>query len=209
MSKLALIALSIPLLLYSMNAHAQVEQTKLGILPPDYDYSKICKKDVLVTDNLKLKYADEKDITKLPEKNLVEFAKFYYRGDGIFPPDYDRARELVDYIIDNSQTKETLYRLNEALFIKYDMYLKGRGLPQNNAKAKEILDQLKKNGSSKAYSRYGDLYESEGQYDKAEASYKKAISLGESSKVFSLARLHYDKKIPTSENKFFSLILLL
>lgn len=189
-------------------AYAQDQENKLGVLPPDYDFTKICKKETLLEEKLKSKYQDETDFSKFPQENLLEFAKFYYRGDGKSPPDYDRALQLINYIISKDKSADNTEHYIEASFLKYEMYVKGQGIDQNNLKAKEILDELILVSPEKAYSRYGDLYVTEGLYSDAVESYRKAIALGQISPTYNLARLYYNKNLPATQEQINNYIIL-
>jgi len=166
----------------------------VGILPPDLDYKKVCiPPESLQKDDFN--WTGKTAATSgLPPERLIKIAQLYYNGSGETPPDYQRASDIVEYLLVHGGDVR-----NEALFLKYDMLLKGRWFPQNTNMAKAILDELIRNNDAKAHSRYGDLYVDEGDYIKAAEHYKKAFMAGEPTASLSLAYLYHDKKIPATD----------
>ncbi len=173
----------------------------IGILPPDYDYENLCiAGDEGLSDKLYNKYKDVSDLSKISNNHLTKLASLYYNGNSNTPPNYKKTLQIVNHIIATNRTNNTPYK-HKALLIKYKIYLKGLGVSRNINTAKEILDILTKNNVGRAYRNYGDLYVTEKQFDLAMKYYKKAIILGEISPFFSIAKLYYNKNIPTTEKQ--------
>ncbi len=173
-----------------------VRAGEIGILPPDLDYKKICVTTEVVdrdTFNWEGKTPATSDLSL---QRLIDLARLYFEGNGETTPDYNRAREIVEYLV---TTKGRF--ADQALSVKYEMLLSGKGYPQNTNMAKTVLDQLIQNGNSKAYSQYGSLYALERDYTKAAEYFRKAFALGYQRAVIPLAYLYHDKKIPASQQE--------
>jgi TPR repeat protein len=175
---------------------------EVGILPPDIDYEKVCvKKEAIQKDDFDWTGKTPATSGLSPER-LILIANLYYSGSGKTPPDYKRASDIVEYLIDRDMEFK-----NEALFLKYDMLLKGRYFSQNANMAKAILDKLVAANDAEAHSRYGDLYVEEGDYSKAAEHYKKAFIGGEPTAAMALAYLYHDKKVPATDAEITAMIV--
>lgn len=174
----------------------------VGVLPPDLDYKKVCiKQESLQKDDFD--WTGKTPATSgIADEKLIALAKLYYNGSGDTAPDYKRASDIVEYLLlKKGETR------NEALFLKYDMLLKGRWFPQNTNMAKAILDELIRNNDAKAHSRYGDLYLDENNFTKAAEHYRKAFIAGEPTAAMALAYLYHDKKVPATQEEIDAMIV--
>ena len=185
------------------NADTSASQ-KIGIFPPELDYKKICVQErPLTKDNFDWTGKTVAN-SGLTDAQLSKRLKLYYHGSGSIPPNYQLAYDIAEHLI-KSPTKEMQM---DGLSVEYDMLLKGRYLPQNNLKAKAVLDKLIALGDATAYSRYGDLYMSEANYAKAAEFYRKAYTGGEKTAAIKLAYLYHDKKILVSDEEIINAIKL-
>jgi TPR repeat protein len=176
---------------------------EIGILPPDLDYQKICNSEKTIQkDNFDWR-GKTPATSGLPDEKLLKLAEFYYRGTGTTPPNYERTRDILEYLINHSETLS-----NDAMFIKQDMLLKGLGYPQNTKLSKEILDTLLQRNEPKAHNRIAGQYVEQQEYTKAADHYKKAFVGGEFTAALHLAYLYHDKKIPGTQEEIDKSILL-
>ncbi|MCC6597510.1 MAG: sel1 repeat family protein [Alphaproteobacteria bacterium] len=169
---------------------------KVGILPPDLDYAKIC----IPQKSLEVDTFDWRGKTPatsgLSQEKLAALAELYFKGSGKTPPDYQRTVEIVDYL-----SKQSGQYANAALFIKYDFLKRDIWPLASTETAEDVLKRLLSSNDPTAYSLYGDLYVQEGNYIKAVEYYKNAFMRGDASSVMSLAYLYHDKKIPATEEE--------
>jgi TPR repeat protein len=172
-------------------AHAA---SKVGILPPDLDYKKMCiKPEVLTRDDFNWT-GKTAATSRLPDEQLVKLARLYLNGSVETLPNYNRVKDIVGYL----KTKGGEIR-GDALQIEFLMIWDGKGAQRNLTEAKKILNQMVANDQPEAYGYLGDVYAEEGNYLKAAENYKKAYTLGRNEAAVSLAYLYGEGKIPASE----------
>lgn len=187
---IGLLGMAIVLLSFE-EAHAQ---SKVGILPPDLDYKKICLKPESLTRDDFNWTGKTAATSRLPDEQLVKLARLYLNGSAETLPNYARVKDIAAYL----QTKGGEIR-GDALQISFLMIWDGKGVERNLTEAKKILSQMIVNDQPEAYGYLGDVYAEEGNYLKAAENYKKAYTLGRNEAAVSLAYLYGEKKIPASE----------
>ncbi len=198
--KSALFLAAMIMLLSPDLAHAQ---SKVGILPPDLDYQKICiKRDRLVEDNFNWNGRTPAS-SGLSDEHLVKLARLYLNGSAKTVPNYGRVKEIVAYL----KTRGGEVR-EDALQIEYLMIWNGKGEKRSLSAAKRVLEQMVTNGQAEAYGYFGDIYEEEGNYQRAAENYKRAYALGRNEAAVALAYLYGEGKIPGSESDINNAIII-
>lgn len=182
-------------------AQAGAAESDLVVLPPDYDFKKLCKPTPEPTDGLDLEALRKKKISSIKLSTLVDLMKLYSRGHRDIAPDYDYAISIIDYITKRGITPKTRDAYYEAQFTKYYMTYRGRGYPRDVNGAKAILEKLAAAGLTKAYNRLGDFYLDQRNYNKAVEYHKNAVIDGEVSSYFRLAEIYYRQYVKVSQEQ--------
>ena len=190
------------ILLSSFFAVSKARAYDLGILPPDIDYASRCIKDERLSVDPYNWSGKTIAQMNLSTEKLIELLELYYNGSVNINPNYPRVLNIINYLVNKKA-----YQINKALLTKAEMLIKGKGIPQDISKGKELLDSLIKSGEIKAHKIYGVLLTEEGEYIKAAEHYKKAIIAGELSAMLKLSYLYHEKKLPVSDKEIEIMII--
>ncbi len=187
---------------YGSVALAEEEPVSLPLMmPPDYQYARICKVSPPLHQQVDSERLKVRPLVEVSHDDLLILLKLNSKSGGSIRADYEYAMQVIDYIEALPARPEYFQLLNEALFIKQDMLHKGKGYEQDNEAAKEVLEMLRTRNSAKAYLRYAQIHESEGDGELAVQSYKQAIIHGNVSAYFDLARLYYERKVEVNDKE--------
>lgn len=134
------------------------ENASLFIMPPKYDYSAICKAQASRFHPDEVERLRTHALPELAPDALLRLAEAYSENDDVIAADYPFVLEVIDRITQLPYRGENQSFIDDALFIKYDIFYKGKAGEVKSSEAKAILDTLIARNHAKAHRRYGEMY---------------------------------------------------
>ncbi len=188
-------ALFFALLLWQSSAYAMIQgsdspaQKIVGYTPPNFDYAEIC-----ITNKAKPISIPSSDDMSNDQKFKV--ASVLLTGAKNVFPDPVRAIRLMRQLTLTKSKQQ-----NPAKFRLARLYYQGQYVPENKDKAKALVQEIAPSDPYGAAYFLARIYESEGQYIKAEDLYKRSALAGNPMGYLSLAYMYSEGLIADKSAK--------